>query len=74
MLDTPELFWKVRTEKDGRSSIEYLTAQQISIRGLVRAILDGGLSKENAYVRIGNANFQSFKAWTKSQSTRRGKK
>ncbi|MDD5623837.1 MAG: hypothetical protein PHI23_03965 [Candidatus Peribacteraceae bacterium] len=64
METTSLLYWKVRTERGGRSSVEFMTASEIAAnRQLIAAILGGSLSEDVAYVKIGPANFQSLADW-----------
>lgn len=70
-METPILFWAVRTEKSGGSSIAYLTAQEISQnRNLIGAVLGGALSESNAYVQTGRATFQSLSDWRRAHGKR----
>ncbi len=66
MSDKPELYYKVRLEAPGKPlRFEFITRQEASTRGLIAQVLAVG--EQNAYVKIGPANFQPYRDWLRSR-------
>ncbi|MDD3896998.1 MAG: hypothetical protein PHU04_04145 [Candidatus Peribacteraceae bacterium] len=66
MSDKPELYYKVRVEAPGKPvRYEYITRTEAGTRGLIAQVL--AMGAQNAYVKIGSANFQTYRDWLRTK-------
>ena len=70
MANTPELYWKVKIEEGGKTRFEYLTRTQVETRKQLCQLIPGVMNEDNAYVKIGTANYESLASWKRRQRGR----